>query len=80
MIDIRAGYTYSELFNNHQFFDNDTSRSYILARGLFDVTPDKNWVWGFGAERTTDTHAVPALRRPPTSTPIGVLFPPTPTA
>ena len=54
MIDIRAGYTYSKLFNNQQFFDNDTSRSYILARGIFDVTPDKNWVWGFGAERTTD--------------------------
>ncbi len=54
MIDIRAGYTYSKEFNNQQFFDNDTSRSYILARGLFDVTPDKNWVWGFGAERTTD--------------------------
>ena len=54
MIDIRAGYTYSKEFNNHQFFDNDTSRSYILARGLFDVTPDKNWVWGFGAERTSD--------------------------
>ena len=53
-IDIRAGYTYSEEFNNHQFFDNDTSRSYLLARGLFDVTPDKNWVWGFGAERATD--------------------------
>ncbi len=53
-IDVRAGYTYSEEFNNHQFFDNDTSRSYILARGLFDVTPDKNWVWGFGAERVTD--------------------------
>ena len=53
-IDIRTGYTYSEEFNNHQFFDNDTSRSYILARGLFDVTPDKNWVWGFGAERVTD--------------------------
>ncbi len=54
MIDIRAGYTYSKEFNNQQTFDNDTSRSYILARGLFDVTPDKNWVWGFGAERTTD--------------------------
>ena len=54
MIDIRAGYTYSEQFNNHYFYDNDTSRSYILARGLFDVTPDKNWVWGFGAERVTD--------------------------
>ena len=53
-IDLRAGYTYSEQFNNHYFFDNDTSRSYILARGLFDVTPDKDWVWGFGAERVTD--------------------------
>ena len=54
LIDLRAGYTYSEQFNNHFKFDNDTSRSYILARGLFDVTPDKNWVWGFGAERATD--------------------------
>jgi LPS-assembly protein len=54
MIDIRAGYTYSEEFNNHQKFGDDTSRSYILAKGLFDVTPDKNWVWGFGAERVTD--------------------------
>jgi LPS-assembly protein len=54
MIDVRAGYTYSEEFNNHQFFDNDTSRSYILARGIFDITPDKDWVWGFGAERVTD--------------------------
>ena len=53
-IDLRAGYTYSEQFNNHYFFDNDTSRSYILAQGLFDVTPDKDWVWGFGAERVTD--------------------------
>ena len=53
-IDVRTGYTYSEEFNNHQFFDNDTSRSYLLARGLFDVTPDKKWVWGFGAERVSD--------------------------
>ncbi len=54
MIDLRMGYTYSEEFNNQQFFDKDTSRSYILGRGLFDVTPDKNWVWGFGLERVTD--------------------------
>ncbi|MGC1301179.1 MAG: LPS assembly protein LptD [Caulobacteraceae bacterium] len=52
MIDLRAGYTYSEIFDNHSFFDNDTSRSYILGRGLFNI--DKNWVWGFGAERVTD--------------------------
>ena len=54
MIDLRGGYTYSENFNNQQKFGDDTSRSYILGRGLFDVTPDKNWVWGFGVERTTD--------------------------
>jgi LPS-assembly protein len=52
MIDLRAGYTDSKLFDNHSFFDNDTSRSYILGRGLFNI--DKNWVWGFGAERVTD--------------------------
>ncbi len=54
MVDVRAGYTDSRNFNNDVKFGDNTSRSYVLARGLFDVTPDKNWVWGFGAERVTD--------------------------
>jgi len=52
MVDIRAGYTHEQLFDNHNFFGDDTSRSYILGRGLFDIAPD--WVWGFGAERVSD--------------------------
>ncbi len=52
LIDIRAGYTYSEEFDNHTFFNKDSSRSYVLGRGLFEIQP--NWVWGFGAERVTD--------------------------
>ena len=53
-IDLRGGYTYEYNFNNHVKFGDDTSRSWFLGRGLFDVTPDKNWVWGFGIERVTD--------------------------
>ena len=52
LIDVRAGYTYEYNFDNHVKFGDDTSRSYILARGLFDIAPD--WVWGFGAERVSD--------------------------
>jgi LPS-assembly protein len=52
MIDIRAGTTYEKNFDNHTFWDNDSERSYILARGLFNITPD--WVWGFGGERVSD--------------------------
>ena len=52
LIDVRAGYTYSEEFDNHTFFNKDTSRSYILGRGLFDIDP--HWNWGFGVERVTD--------------------------
>jgi LPS-assembly protein len=53
-IDLRGGYTYEYDFDNHIKFGNDTSRSWFLGRGLFDVTPDKSWVWGFGVERVTD--------------------------
>jgi LPS-assembly protein len=33
-------------------FGDDTSRSYVLADGQFDLT--ENWRWGFSAERTSD--------------------------
>ena len=51
-IDIRAGYTYEQLFSNDAKFGNSTSRSYILAKGAFDLTP--KWTVGFGLERVTD--------------------------
>jgi LPS-assembly protein len=52
-LDIRAGYTYDQDFDSHgNKFGDLTSRSYILASGAFDLTP--NWSWGFGLERTSD--------------------------
>jgi LPS-assembly protein len=52
-IDVRAGYTYEEDFNSDgQKLGNETSRSYILAKGLFAI--DNNWDWGFTAERASD--------------------------
>ncbi len=51
-LDVRAGYTYEQLFDNHSKFGNDTSRSYILAKGAFDLDP--KWTVGFGLERVTD--------------------------
>jgi LPS-assembly protein len=52
-IDVRAGYTYAQQFDNTgKGYDNDTSRSYILASGAFAPTP--NLSWGFTAERVTD--------------------------
>jgi LPS-assembly protein len=52
-MDIRAGYTYEQDFDGHgRKFGDLTSRSYILADGAFDITP--NWSWGFSAERTSD--------------------------
>ena len=51
-MDVRAGYTHEYNFDNHTKFGDDTSRSYILARGLFNIAQD--WVWGFGAERVSD--------------------------
>jgi len=52
-MDIRAGYTYDQDFDGHgNKFGDLTSRSYILADGAFDLTP--NWSWGFGLERTSD--------------------------
>lgn len=51
-IDIRAGYTYERNFTSQVFYDNPTSRSYVLGTGQFEI--DKNWIWGFGLERVTE--------------------------
>lgn len=51
--DIRAGYTYDRDFTSGgQRFGDQTSRSYILANGAFDL--GAHWKWGFTAERTSD--------------------------
>jgi len=52
-IDVRAGVTYDKDFDNHgDRFGQATAKSYILARGLFDI--DEKWKWGFTAERASD--------------------------
>jgi LPS-assembly protein len=52
-IDVRAGYTYEQDFNSEgDKLGNDTSRSYILAKGLFAI--NDNWDWGFTLERASD--------------------------
>ena len=52
-IDVRAGGTYDKDFDNHgNRFGDATFKSYILARGLFDI--DEKWKWGFTAERASD--------------------------
>jgi len=52
-IDVRAGYTYEQDFDqNGNRLANATSRSYLLAKGLFAI--DDNWNWGFTAERASD--------------------------
>ena len=51
-IDIRTGYTYEQEFDSKTKFGDDTSRSYILATGAFQLDP--KWTVGFGAERVTD--------------------------
>ncbi len=51
-IDLRAGYTYEQDFDNHAFYGKSTNRSYILGTGSFNI--DRHWRWGFGAERVTD--------------------------
>ena len=51
-LDIRAGYTYEQLFDSHTKYGSETSRSYILGKGKFELGPD--WTVGFGAERVTD--------------------------
>ncbi len=52
-MDVRAGYTYSKDFDSHgNLFGSLTSRSYILAKGAFDINQD--WHWGFTAERASE--------------------------
>ena len=51
-LELRAGYTHERLFDSHEKYDVDTNRSYLLARGRFDLSD--TWDWGFGAERVTD--------------------------
>jgi len=54
-IEIRAGYTYEKDFTGDgALFGDMTSRSYILADGAFNL--DKNWSWGFTADRTSDRY------------------------
>ena len=52
-IDARFGYAYDAQFDSHgKRYDDQTSRSYILAEGAF--APTDNWTYGFSAERVTD--------------------------
>lgn len=52
-LDARFGYTYAQQFDSAgKPYDNQTSRSFILASGAF--VPAPNWTWGFSAERVTD--------------------------
>jgi LPS-assembly protein len=52
-IEARVGYTHDKDFDGSgNKFGSDTNRSYILARGGFQV--NDYWRWGFTAERTSD--------------------------
>jgi len=52
-IDLRFGYTHeADLDSNGNRFGDNTNRSYILGRGVFQL--DDKWVAGFTAERTSD--------------------------
>jgi LPS-assembly protein len=51
--EARMGYTYEkDIDSRGERFGEATSRSYILAKGLFDI--NQNWKWGFSAERVSD--------------------------
>jgi LPS-assembly protein len=51
-VEARVGGTYDKDFdNNGDRFGEATAKSYILARGLFDI--DEKWKWGFSAERAS---------------------------
>jgi LPS-assembly protein len=52
LLDIRTGYTDEKLFDSHGKFGADTNRSYILAKGAWQLDP--RFTIGFGAERVTD--------------------------
>ena len=48
-----VGVTHEQLFDNDgEQFGDDTWRSYIAADGRFAI--NNNWIWGFGAERSSD--------------------------
>lgn len=52
-LEVRAGGTYDKDFDNHgDRFGEATFKSYVLAKGLFDI--DAKWKWGFTAERASD--------------------------
>jgi len=52
-LQVRAGYTFERDFNGEgQRFGDQTSRSYILGRGDFDL--NERWSYGFSAERVSD--------------------------
>jgi len=51
--EVRAGYGYDQDFTSGgDKFGPNTSRSYILADGEFQVS--RNWKWGFTADRASD--------------------------
>jgi LPS-assembly protein len=52
MVDIRTGYTDERDFDNHHFYGDPSSRSYVLGQGLFNIDPYTSW--GFGLERVGD--------------------------
>ncbi|WP_233243297.1 LPS-assembly protein LptD [Caulobacter sp. HMWF025] len=51
--EVRAGFTYEkDIDSKGERFGEATARSYILAKGKFDI--NDRWTWGFSAERTSD--------------------------
>ncbi len=53
LTDLRVGYTYDQNFTSGgDKFGADTSRSYILGSGQYQLDPA--WSWGFTAERASD--------------------------
>lgn len=52
-LEARFGYTYEkDLTGDGDRIGDLTSRSYVLADGKFDI--NKNWKWGFSAERASE--------------------------
>ena len=51
-LDIRTGVAYDKLFDSHGKFGNETTRSYLLSRGAWQLDP--RFTLGFGLERVTD--------------------------
>lgn len=52
-IDVLGGVTHEQDFDQDgNTFGDETTRSYILGEGKFDISP--NWYWGFGVEHATD--------------------------